>query len=66
MTLPDSASASAASPLKSDLTNPFPALPHLYAAFSGVRLTDVLIHMPSSLGLYSIGHYLVFLPSRLV
>jgi hypothetical protein len=49
-----------------DLINPFPALPRLYAMVFLAWLTDVLIHTPSSLDLYSIGHYTVFLPSRFV
>jgi hypothetical protein len=51
---------------KDDLINPFPALPRLYAMVFLAWLTDALIHMPSSLGLYSIGHYTVLLPSRFV
>jgi hypothetical protein len=49
-----------------DLINTFTALPRLYVMVFLAWLTDVLIYTPSSLGLYSIGHYTVLLPSRFV
>jgi hypothetical protein len=52
--------------LNDDQIKHFPALPRLYAIVFLAWLNDGLIHLPSSLGLYSIGHYMVLLPSKFV